>query len=70
MGDGRNAVGSSRSHPIEACESSLRRNLGAVEFKLTTEQVQRLDTASTPQLAYPYWHQRRMSMDCNSPPTP
>ncbi len=47
----------------------LRGNLGAVEFRLTPEQVQRLDVASKPQLAYPYWHQRRTSMDRNPPPT-
>ena len=47
----------------------LSGNLGAVEFRLTPDQVQRLDTASSPQLAYPYWHQRRTSMDRNPPPT-
>lgn len=46
----------------------LRDNLGVVDFKLSPDQVQRLDVASTPQLAYPYWHQRRTSLDRNPPP--
>ena len=37
----------------------LRANLGAVGWKLTAEQVAKLDKASAPVLAYPYWHQRQ-----------
>ncbi len=38
-------------------EEQLRQNLGAVGWKLTAEQVARLDEASTVTLPYPYWHQ-------------
>ncbi len=38
-------------------EEQLRQNLGAVGWKLTPEQVARLDAASATNLAYPYWHQ-------------
>ena len=39
-------------------EEQLRMNLGAVGWKLTTEQIAKLDAASATTLAYPYWHQR------------
>ena len=48
-------------------EAQLKENLGAVEFKLTPEQIKRLDEASVRPLAYPYWHQRRTSSDRNPP---
>jgi aryl-alcohol dehydrogenase-like predicted oxidoreductase len=32
-------------------------NLNAVDFKLSSEEVSRLDIASQPPLLYPYWHQ-------------
>ena len=38
-------------------EEQLRGNLGAVGWKLTTEQVAKLDEASQVPLTYPYWHQ-------------
>ena len=38
-------------------EKQLRANLAAVDIKLTPEQIETLDTASQPKLAYPYWHQ-------------
>jgi aryl-alcohol dehydrogenase-like predicted oxidoreductase len=38
-------------------EEQLRQNLGAVGWRLTAEQVQRLDAASDKPKAYPYWHQ-------------
>jgi aryl-alcohol dehydrogenase-like predicted oxidoreductase len=38
-------------------EEQLRQNLGAVGWKLTPEQVARLDTASATTKTYPYWHQ-------------
>lgn len=38
-------------------EEQLRQNLGATGWKLTAEQVARLDAASAKTLAYPYWHQ-------------
>jgi aryl-alcohol dehydrogenase-like predicted oxidoreductase len=40
-------------------EPQLRDNLGAANFTLTPEQVSRLDEASKPLIAYPYWHQRQ-----------
>lgn len=39
-------------------EEQLRQNLGAVGWKLTADQVARLDAASATTPAYPYWHQR------------
>lgn len=38
-------------------EEQLRANLGAVDWKLTDEQVAKLDAASAVTPAYPYWHQ-------------
>lgn len=38
-------------------EEQLRQNLGAVDWKLTVEQVHRLDAASKTEKPYPYWHQ-------------
>ena len=39
-------------------EEQLRHNLGAVGWNLTREQVAKLDRASEPVRAYPYWHQK------------
>jgi aryl-alcohol dehydrogenase-like predicted oxidoreductase len=39
-------------------EEQLRGNLGAVGWKLTAEQIVKLDAASAVPAAYPYWHQR------------
>jgi len=47
-------------------EAQLRQNLGAVGWNLTAEQVARLDAASAPTPAYPYWHQRQFGR--NPPP--
>jgi len=38
-------------------EEQLKQNLAAVGWKLTPEQVAKLDAASAVPLAYPYWHQ-------------
>ena len=38
-------------------EEQLRQNIGAVGWKLTPEQVAKLDAASDKPKAYPYWHQ-------------
>jgi aryl-alcohol dehydrogenase-like predicted oxidoreductase len=38
-------------------EEQLKANLGAVGWKLTADQVARLDKVSARPLAYPYWHQ-------------
>jgi aryl-alcohol dehydrogenase-like predicted oxidoreductase len=40
-------------------EEQLRQNLVTSEFKLTEEQVKRLDAASDKPAPYPYWHQRQ-----------
>jgi aryl-alcohol dehydrogenase-like predicted oxidoreductase len=39
-------------------EEQLRQNLGAIGWKLTTEQIRKLDAASSTTPAYPYWVQR------------
>jgi aryl-alcohol dehydrogenase-like predicted oxidoreductase len=39
-------------------EEQLKQNLAAADFKLTDEQVTRLDGASARPEIYPYWHQR------------
>ncbi len=39
-------------------EEQLRQNLAAADFKLTPEQVAKLDKASDVKPIYPYWHQR------------
>jgi aryl-alcohol dehydrogenase-like predicted oxidoreductase len=48
-------------------EEQLRQNLGAVGWKLTREQVAKLDAASDVTPAYPYWHQRGFK-ERNPPP--
>jgi hypothetical protein len=50
-------------------EEQLRRNLSAVGWNLTREQVAKLDAASALPSAYPYWHQvsvRRSELSANS----
>jgi aryl-alcohol dehydrogenase-like predicted oxidoreductase len=39
-------------------EEQLRINLGAIGWKLTPDQIARLDAASDTPPIYPYWHQR------------
>jgi aryl-alcohol dehydrogenase-like predicted oxidoreductase len=39
-------------------EEQLRANLGAVGWRLTLEQIAKLDAASAIPAVYPYWHQR------------
>jgi aryl-alcohol dehydrogenase-like predicted oxidoreductase len=48
-------------------EEQLHANLGAVAWKLTPEQVARLDAASDTPPIYPYWHQRGFAE--RNPPT-
>jgi aryl-alcohol dehydrogenase-like predicted oxidoreductase len=43
-------------------EAQLQDNLAAAGIILTPEQVARLDEASEPQIAYPYWHQRQFQI--------
>jgi aryl-alcohol dehydrogenase-like predicted oxidoreductase len=48
-------------------EAQLRQNLGAVGWKLSPEQMQRLNAASELTPPYPYWHQRPFT-ERNPPP--
>ncbi len=48
-------------------EEQLRANLQSVGWKLTPEQIAKLDAASEVTLPYPYWHQRQ-SVDRNPAP--
>src|SRR5262249_15600272 len=49
-------------------EEQLLENLNAAEFRLTPDQVARLDAASNRTPAYPYWHQRALFLERNPPP--
>jgi aryl-alcohol dehydrogenase-like predicted oxidoreductase len=42
-------------------EEQLKQNLGAVGWKLTPEQIAKLDAASALPRAYPYWHQEQFT---------
>jgi aryl-alcohol dehydrogenase-like predicted oxidoreductase len=42
-------------------EEQLRQNLGAADWKLTSEQVAALDAASATMPVYPYWFQRQFA---------
>jgi aryl-alcohol dehydrogenase-like predicted oxidoreductase len=48
-------------------EEQLTQNLGAEGWRLTPDQVSKLDEASAPAIPYPYWHQRQF-MDRNPLP--
>ncbi len=48
-------------------EEQLKANLGAVGWKLTDEQVRKLDKASELPKAYPYWHQTQFGERNPSP---
>ncbi len=48
-------------------EEQLKANLGAVGWKLSVEQIAKLDVASEVTPAYPYWHQRQFG-ERNPPP--
>jgi aryl-alcohol dehydrogenase-like predicted oxidoreductase len=48
-------------------EEQLTQNLGAVGWKLSAEQVRKLDAASEVRPVYPYWHQRQFA-ERNPPP--
>lgn len=50
-------------------EEQLKQNLQAEGWKLTAEQVAKLDAASEAQQIYPYWHQRSV-IQRNPPPVP
>jgi aryl-alcohol dehydrogenase-like predicted oxidoreductase len=38
-------------------EEQLRNNLGAIDWRLTKEQIEKLDAVSHRRPTYPYWHQ-------------
>src|SRR5215471_1575388 len=42
-------------------EEQLKQNLGAIGWKLTPEQIAKLDAASALPRAYPYWHQEQFA---------
>jgi aryl-alcohol dehydrogenase-like predicted oxidoreductase len=48
-------------------EEQLRANLGSIGWKLTPEQIAKLDVASDTPPIYPYWHQRGFA-ERNPPP--
>jgi aryl-alcohol dehydrogenase-like predicted oxidoreductase len=50
-------------------EAQLEDNLGAVDFCLSPDQMDRLDAASAVPRIYPYWHQVGEYADRNPPPT-
>lgn len=49
-------------------EEQLRDNLSAADWKLTSEQMARLDEASKVNLPYPYWHQQATYAERNPLP--
>jgi aryl-alcohol dehydrogenase-like predicted oxidoreductase len=49
-------------------EEQLKQNLAAVDFKLTEEQVKKLDKASLRTAPYPYWHQHPFAQRNPLPP--
>src|ERR1700733_2021323 len=49
-------------------EEQLKQNLGAEGWKLTAEQVAKLDEASALPIPYPYWHQRQFEERNPFPP--
>jgi aryl-alcohol dehydrogenase-like predicted oxidoreductase len=49
-------------------EAQLRDNLGAVGWSLTTEQIKRLDEASTAMPAYPFYRSQESFARINPPP--
>jgi aryl-alcohol dehydrogenase-like predicted oxidoreductase len=49
-------------------EEQLKQNLGAVGWKLSAEQVKKLDDASAVQPCYPVWHQRSTFPERNPAP--
>ena len=50
-------------------EEQLKQNLGAEGWRLTPDQVAKLDEASATLLPYPYWHQRQFEERNPAPPS-
>ncbi len=44
-------------------EEQFKDNLGAIDLKLSTEELTRLEEVSRPKLIYPYWHQQFMGKE-------
>jgi diketogulonate reductase-like aldo/keto reductase len=51
-------------------EQQLRENLGTLGWKLTADQIARLDEVSQTTPSYPYWHQMQFASDRNPPLIP
>ena len=51
-------------------EAQLRDNLGAADFRLSPDQLARLDAVSDRPPIYPYWHQWEEFAYRNPPPVP
>ena len=51
-------------------EQQLRDNLAAVNWSLTSDEVESLDQVSALPLPYPYWHQQKFAGDRNPPAKP
>jgi aryl-alcohol dehydrogenase-like predicted oxidoreductase len=49
-------------------EAQLKDNIAAEGWRLTPDQVARLDSASAPAIPYPYWHQRQFTERNPLPP--
>jgi aryl-alcohol dehydrogenase-like predicted oxidoreductase len=49
-------------------EEQLLQNLAASAFRLSPEEIARLDQASRRDIPYPYWHQRSVYRERNPPP--
>jgi aryl-alcohol dehydrogenase-like predicted oxidoreductase len=50
-------------------EEQLKQNIGAEGWRLTPDQVAKLDEASAPLIPYPYWHQRQFTDRNPLPPS-
>ncbi len=51
-------------------EDQLRDTLGATGWRLSPDQIAKLDAASATTPIYPYWHQQATFAERNPPPTP
>ncbi len=49
-------------------EEQLKQNIGAEGWRLTPDQMSKLDEASEPLIPYPYWHQRQFKERNPLPP--
>lgn len=50
-------------------EEQLKQNIAAEGWRLTDEQISKLDEASAPVVPYPYWHQRQFTERNPLPPS-